>query len=204
MGYGRRWTVHFCANVTVHDPPCLGCRGQNLTSEAPDNAMPENFSTAQTVTANFSTATDSVMSHSTTSVTPQNETTFSSQHVTMTPYNQTTTNNKSSDTGDLSKRNTVFISLLLTGLALIAGLLGWYTWKHHRRTNSKDVKLADESCVPDEENQGYTLVSVAPLKPLETQEKPSQNGESTEAVKTQTPPAATNGHSSGKTADTEL
>lgn len=56
----------------------------------------------------------------------------------------------------------------------------------------------------DEENQGNTLVSVAPLNPPEPQEKPSQNGESPEAVKTQNPPAATNGHSATKTADTEL
>lgn len=56
----------------------------------------------------------------------------------------------------------------------------------------------------DEENQGNTLVSVAPLNQPEPQEKPSLNGESQEAVKLQTPPAATNGHSTTKTADTEL
>lgn len=55
----------------------------------------------------------------------------------------------------------------------------------------------------DEANQGNTLVSVAPLNPPESPEKPSQNGESLEAVKTQSPPAATNGHSTAK-ADTEL
>lgn len=62
---------------------------------------------------------------------------------------------------------------------------------------------AEESYMADEDNQGNTLVSVAPLNPLESQEKPSQNGESLEAVKTQNPPAATNGHSTTK-ADTEL
>lgn len=62
---------------------------------------------------------------------------------------------------------------------------------------------AEESYMADEENQGNTLVSVAPLNPPENQEKPSQNGESLEAVKTQNPPAATNGHSTAK-ADTEL
>lgn len=56
----------------------------------------------------------------------------------------------------------------------------------------------------DEENQGNTLVSVAPLNQPEPQEKPSLNGESQEAVKPHTPPAATNGHSTTKTADTEL
>lgn len=56
----------------------------------------------------------------------------------------------------------------------------------------------------DQENQGNTLVSVAPLNPPpETQEKPSVNGESPEAAKTQ-PPPPTNGHSTTKTADTEL
>lgn len=54
----------------------------------------------------------------------------------------------------------------------------------------------------DEENQGNTLVSVAPLNQPEPQEKPSLNGESPEGVIT--PPAATNGHSTTKTADTEL
>ena len=57
----------------------------------------------------------------------------------------------------------------------------------------------------DEENQGNTLMSVAPLNPPEPQEKPSINGESLDGVKTQVP-AATNGHSTAKTpvADTEL
>ncbi len=63
---------------------------------------------------------------------------------------------------------------------------------------------AEESYMADEENQGNTLVSVAPLNQPEPQEKPSLNGESQEAVKAQTPPAATNGHSTTKTADTEL
>ncbi len=63
---------------------------------------------------------------------------------------------------------------------------------------------AEESYMADEENQGNTLVSVAPLNQPEPQEKPSLNGESQEAVKVQTPPAATNGHSTTKAADTEL
>lgn len=60
---------------------------------------------------------------------------------------------------------------------------------------------AEDAYPVDEENQGNTLVSVAPLNPLETQEKPA-NGDSQEAAKTQPPP--TNGHSTTKTADTEL
>lgn len=63
---------------------------------------------------------------------------------------------------------------------------------------------AEEAYPVDQENQGNTLVSVAPLNPPpETQEKPSVNGESPEAAKTQ-PPPPTNGHSTAKTADTEL
>lgn len=63
---------------------------------------------------------------------------------------------------------------------------------------------AEEAYPVDQENQGNTLVSVAPLNPPpETPEKPSVNGESPEAVKTEpTPP--TNGHSTTNTADTEM
>ena len=57
----------------------------------------------------------------------------------------------------------------------------------------------------DQENQGNTLVSVAPLiPPPETEEKPSENGEAPEAPKTEPAPPPTNGHSTAKTADTEL
>lgn len=56
----------------------------------------------------------------------------------------------------------------------------------------------------DQDNQGNTLVSVAPLsQPTETPEKPSVNGESPEAVKTE-PAPPTNGHSTTNTADTEM
>ncbi|XP_016085433.1 uncharacterized protein [Sinocyclocheilus grahami] len=98
----------------------------------------------------------------------------------------------------------VFVSVLVTGLLLAAIIVGIYYFKCHRQTNSKGMKLAEESYMADEENQGNTLVSVAPLNQPEPQEKPSLNGESQEAVKAQTPPAATNGHSTTKTADTEL
>lgn len=63
---------------------------------------------------------------------------------------------------------------------------------------------AEEAHPLDQDNQGNTLVSVAPLNPpAETQEKPSVNGESPEPAKTQ-PPPPTNGHSTTKTADTEM
>lgn len=63
---------------------------------------------------------------------------------------------------------------------------------------------AEEAHPLDQENQGSTLVSVAPLNPPpETLEKPSVNGESPEAAKIQ-PPPPTNGHSATKTADTEM
>ncbi|XP_048033700.1 uncharacterized protein cd34 [Megalobrama amblycephala] len=98
----------------------------------------------------------------------------------------------------------VFVSVLVTGLLLAAIIVGIYYFKCHRQSNGKGMKLAEESYMADEENQGNTLVSVAPLNQPEPQEKPSLNGESQEAVKPQTPPAATNGHSTTKTADTEL
>ncbi|XP_073679852.1 uncharacterized protein cd34 isoform X1 [Garra rufa] len=98
----------------------------------------------------------------------------------------------------------VFVSVLVTGLLLAALIVGIYYFKCHRRNNGKGMKLAEESYMADEENQGNTLVSVAPLNQPEPQEKPSLNGESQEAVKAQTPPAANNGHSTTKTADTEL
>ncbi|XP_051517972.1 uncharacterized protein LOC127420061 isoform X2 [Myxocyprinus asiaticus] len=97
----------------------------------------------------------------------------------------------------------VLVSVLITGLLLAAIIVGTYYFKCHRRTSPKGVKLA-ESFIADEENQGNTLVSMAPLNQPELQQKPSLNGESPETVKTQTPPAATNGHSTTKTADTEL
>ncbi|KAG9352800.1 hypothetical protein JZ751_017376 [Albula glossodonta] len=98
---------------------------------------------------------------------------------------------------------TVLVSLLLTGLLLAALLIGGYCLRNHRGQKAKGMRLADESFQVDEENQGNTLVSVAPLHPQEPQEKPSVNGESPEGVKTEAPP--TNG-STTKTpvADTEL
>uniref|UniRef100_A0A674AUA0 Hematopoietic progenitor cell antigen CD34-like n=1 Tax=Salmo trutta TaxID=8032 RepID=A0A674AUA0_SALTR len=97
--------------------------------------------------------------------------------------------------------STILVSLLITGLLLAAALIGGYCLKKHCRHNAKGMRLAEDAYPVDEENQGNTLVSVAPLNPLETQEKPA-NGDSHEAAKTQPPP--TNGHSTTNMADTEL
>ncbi|XP_008291610.1 uncharacterized protein cd34 [Stegastes partitus] len=102
-----------------------------------------------------------------------------------------------------SSNYSVFVGILITGLlAALALTVGYF--KCQRRPDPKGAKLAEEAYPADQENQGNTLVSVAPLNPPpETQEKPSVNGESPEAAKTQ-PPPPTNGHSTAKTADTEL
>ncbi|XP_029995801.1 hematopoietic progenitor cell antigen CD34 [Sphaeramia orbicularis] len=101
-----------------------------------------------------------------------------------------------------SSGSSVFVGILITGLlAALAIAIGYF--KCQRKADTKGVRLAEEAYPADQENQGNTLVSVAPLNPPpETQEKPSVNGESPEAAKTQPPP--TNGHSTAKTADTEL
>ncbi|XP_059188296.1 uncharacterized protein cd34 [Centropristis striata] len=97
----------------------------------------------------------------------------------------------------------VFVGILVTGLlAALAITVGYL--KCQRRGDTKGVKLAEEAYPVDQDNQGNTLVSVAPLNPPpENPEKPSVNGESPEEVKTQ-PPPPTNGTSTTKTADTEL
>nr|XP_046221827.1 hematopoietic progenitor cell antigen CD34-like isoform X4 [Oncorhynchus gorbuscha] len=97
--------------------------------------------------------------------------------------------------------STVLVSLLISGLLLAAALIGGYCLKKHCRHNAKGMRLAEDAYPVDEENQGNTLVSVAPLNLLETREKPA-NGDSQEAAKTQPPP--TNGHSTANLADTEL
>uniref|UniRef100_A0A671W9K4 Uncharacterized protein n=1 Tax=Sparus aurata TaxID=8175 RepID=A0A671W9K4_SPAAU len=99
-----------------------------------------------------------------------------------------------------SSGSSVLVGLLVSGLLAAVAITVGYC-KCQRRPEKNGVKLAEEA---DQENQGNTLVSVAPLNPPpETQEKPSVNGESPEAAKTQ-PPPPTNGHSTTKTADTEL
>lgn len=102
-----------------------------------------------------------------------------------------------------SSGSSVFVGILVSGLlAAIAITVGYF--KCQRRSDTKGVRLAEEGHPVDQENQGNTLVSVAPLNPPpETQEKPSVNGESPEAAKTLDPPP-TNGHSTAKTADTEM
>ncbi|XP_077946038.1 uncharacterized protein cd34 isoform X3 [Gasterosteus aculeatus] len=107
---------------------------------------------------------------------------------------------KKSRTSDSS----VFVGILVSGLlAALAIVVGYF--KCQRRTGTKGLTMA-ESCpvVVEQDNQGNTLLSVAPLNPLpETLEKPSVNGEAPEEDKTQ-PPPPTNGHSATKTADTEM
>ncbi|XP_070696456.1 uncharacterized protein cd34 [Pempheris klunzingeri] len=104
-----------------------------------------------------------------------------------------------------SSNSSVFVGILVTGLlAALAITVGYFKCQRIAKTDTKGVRLAEEAYPVDQENQGNTLVSVAPLNPPpETQEKPSVNGESPEAAKTQ-PPPPTNGHSTTKTADTEL
>ncbi|XP_047233529.1 uncharacterized protein cd34 [Girardinichthys multiradiatus] len=102
-----------------------------------------------------------------------------------------------------SSGSSVFVGILVTGLlAALAIIVGYF--KCQQRPDTKGAKLEEEAYPVDQENQGNTLASEAPLNPpQETQEKPSINGESPEAVKTETSPP-TNGHSTAKTADTEL
>ncbi|XP_054912758.1 hematopoietic progenitor cell antigen CD34 [Poeciliopsis prolifica] len=102
-----------------------------------------------------------------------------------------------------SSNSSVFVGVLVTGLLAALGMIVGY-FKCQRKPDTKGEKLAEEAFPVDQENQGNTLASEAPLNPPpETQEKPSVNGESLEAVKTETSPP-TNGHSTAKTADTEL
>ncbi|KAL6457759.1 hypothetical protein MHYP_G00329890 [Metynnis hypsauchen] len=93
---------------------------------------------------------------------------------------------------------TVLVTVLLAGLLLAALLIVAYILKTHR-TQAKGVRLAEESFQVDEQNQGNTLLSVAPLPPQEPLDKPTSNGESPES-----PP--TNGHSATQTpvADTQM
>ncbi|KAI2663819.1 Hematopoietic progenitor cell antigen CD34 [Labeo rohita] len=92
----------------------------------------------------------------------------------------------------------VLISLLITGLLLAALLIAGYLLKINRE-QSKGLRLAEDSFQVDQENQGNTLLSVAPLPQQEPLDKPIINGESPES-----PP--TNGHSATQTqvADTPM
>ncbi|XP_043098833.1 uncharacterized protein si:ch211-286o17.1 isoform X2 [Puntigrus tetrazona] len=92
----------------------------------------------------------------------------------------------------------VLISLLITGLLLAALLIVGYLLKTNRG-QSKGLRLAEDSFQVDQENQGNTLLSVAPLPQQEPLDKPIINGESPES-----PP--TNGHSATQTqvADTPM
>ncbi|XP_074538007.1 uncharacterized protein cd34 isoform X2 [Halichoeres trimaculatus] len=103
-----------------------------------------------------------------------------------------------------SSGSSVLAGILVSGLLTAIGITIGY-FKCQRRGDAKGVRLAEEAYPADQENQGNTLVSVAPLNPPpETPEKPSVNGESPEAAKTEPSPPPTNGTSTAKTADTEL
>lgn len=103
-----------------------------------------------------------------------------------------------------SSGSSVLAGILVSGLLAAIGITIGY-FKCQRRGDAKGVRLAEEAYPADQENQGNTLVSVAPLNPPpETPEKPSVNGESPEAAKTEPSPPPTNGTSTTKTADTEL
>ncbi|XP_066521773.1 uncharacterized protein si:ch211-286o17.1 [Hoplias malabaricus] len=93
---------------------------------------------------------------------------------------------------------TVLISILVAGLLLAAVLIAAYVLKTHQK-QTKGVRLAEESFQVDEQNQGNTLLSVAPLPPQEPFDKPTSNGESPESL-------PTNGHSATQTpvADTQM
>ncbi|XP_060775415.1 uncharacterized protein si:ch211-286o17.1 isoform X2 [Neoarius graeffei] len=92
----------------------------------------------------------------------------------------------------------VLISVLIAGLLLAALLIAAYILKTCN-TEAKGARLAEELFQVDEQNQGNTLLSVAPLPPQEPVEKPTSNGESLDS-----PP--TNGHSATQTpvADSEM
>ncbi|XDV35407.1 hypothetical protein PO909_005361, partial [Leuciscus waleckii] len=92
----------------------------------------------------------------------------------------------------------VLISLLVAGLLLAALLIAGYLLKTHRE-QSKGLRLAEDSFQVDQDNQGNTLLSVAPLPQQEPLDKPMINGESPDS-----PP--TNGHSATQTqvADTPI
>uniref|UniRef100_A0A3Q4BPB3 Uncharacterized protein n=1 Tax=Mola mola TaxID=94237 RepID=A0A3Q4BPB3_MOLML len=130
-------------------------------------------------------------------------TSFDHNHISSTCLQLGVRRPPSSSPPSSSSGSSVFVGVLVSGLlAAIAITLGYC--KCQRRSDPKGVRLAEEAYPVDQENQGNTLVSVAPLNPpAETQEKPSVNGESTEAAKTQ-PPPPTNGHPATKTADTEM
>ncbi|XP_055068553.2 uncharacterized protein [Misgurnus anguillicaudatus] len=92
----------------------------------------------------------------------------------------------------------VFVSVLIAGLLLAALLIAGYLLKT-RQEEPKGLRLAEESYPVDQQSQGNTLLSDAPLPQQEPLDKPVINGESTES-------APTNGHSGTQTqvADTPM
>ncbi|XP_065135789.2 uncharacterized protein [Paramisgurnus dabryanus] len=92
----------------------------------------------------------------------------------------------------------VFVSVLIAGLLLAALLIAGYFLKT-RQEEPKGLRLAEESYPVDQQSQGNTLLSDAPLPQQEPLDKPVINGESPES-------APTNGHSATQTqvADTPM
>ncbi|XP_027001035.2 uncharacterized protein cd34 isoform X2 [Tachysurus fulvidraco] len=174
-----------------------------------NSALPDN-NVQQTFTDLFSSAATTSNSVVSTAVTESQSTTESAEELAEESHNSpdnetsyTFGNNLQQTNMDSTTQANVFVPVLVTGLILATLMIGIYGWKNHCHTKKSAMKLAEDSYMADEENQGNTLVSVAPLNPPENQEKPSLNGESLEVVKTQNPPTSTNGHSTAK-ADTEL
>ncbi|MBN3278610.1 CD34 protein, partial [Polyodon spathula] len=105
----------------------------------------------------------------------------------------------------------ILVSLVIAGLLLAALLIGGYCYKTRKTGSSKGERLTEDPYQAESDNQGGTLVSVAPLHPPESQGKPSTNRDSQDTGKNHPPSpnsttTTTNGHSAKQApvADTEL
>ncbi|XP_067382201.1 uncharacterized protein cd34 isoform X2 [Channa argus] len=186
---------------------------QNISTSAPHHTVSSSAATSTITTdlitnATASTAADRIPASQppkSTSTTPVLDS-ERNQHINTAQKNvpsKTTSSTNSSQSSESKSTPSVFVGILVSGLLVALALIVGYCKCQHR-PDTKGVKLAEEAFPAEQENQGNTLESEAPLNPPpETQEKPSVNGESPEAPKTQ-PPPPTNGHSTAKTADTEL
>ncbi|KAF3697258.1 hypothetical protein EXN66_Car012938 [Channa argus] len=187
---------------------------QNISTSAPHHTVSSSAATSTITTdlitnATASTAADRIPASQppkSTSTTPVLDS-ERNQHINTAqknvPSKTTSSTNSSQQSSESKSTPSVFVGILVSGLLVALALIVGYCKCQHR-PDTKGVKLAEEAFPAEQENQGNTLESEAPLNPPpETQEKPSVNGESPEAPKTQ-PPPPTNGHSTAKTADTEL
>ncbi|KAM9342808.1 uncharacterized protein cd34 [Pholidichthys leucotaenia] len=170
--------------------------GDSSASASPEHAstQPPSFKVENpgTIPASAGDAADDAINNLPKWPRPQHKPTSQSQAI----------DSKNSD-NQSSSGSSVFVGILVSGLLAALGITVGY-FKCQRRPATKGQKLAEEAYPADQQNQGNTLVSDAPLNPPpETPEKPNVNGESPEAAKTPTPPP-TNGTPTTKTADTEL